>query len=261
MIFIVGAIGWWSMSLNYEIVDNSPMTNRNSTVEAKMDFTFEEVSYESETTTKGETDSYKDDADLIGDLEDVGGTTGLIFTLGMVMTIIVVILLSILIGIVYTRNPGLSMYSKMFKNLVLIFALLAVIFILIAPLYYLIVWPKTFEDQMGSASLNTEEKIYDGSFMGSNNFEFEEEWFIGTRTYRGESRWGPGPGWILAFICLFLSIITLVLVKSAGDEAMRLAPATQPRPQPQYPPPPPKRNQQPHQIYLPRPPQYPQQPP
>jgi cytochrome b subunit of formate dehydrogenase len=249
MLLITGAIGWWSMSIEYEREDSGDIR----ITEYKMDFGLSDVSYESDITRDGETESYDDDADLIGNLEEVGETTSLLFILGIVMTIIVMILTGILMAIVISRNVELNMFSYIFKYLTLLFAFLAVIFILVAPIYYMIVWPMTMEDQLDSPLTIAGEEIYDGSFMGSNSFDYEE---MGDN-YSGESSWGPSLGWFLAFVCLVLLIITLVLVKSAGDEAMRLRPmgpqiplqqveaAQTPRPPPprrsKLPPPPPPR--------------------
>jgi hypothetical protein len=224
MLIIAGAVGWWSMSMEADIETNW----YSMSSDYQFDFTFEEIIYDMRSTTDGDSDSQDGDENLDGDMEDVGGLTGLIFTLGIVMVIIVIVLLIILLMIGYTRSPGMSMYTRLFKNLTLLFTFLALIFVLIAPIYYMVAWPAAVEDDLGSipAVGSSDEEIYDGSFMGSKSI-----------TEQGSSidvNWGPGIGWILAFVCLILLIITLGLVKTGGDEVMRMAPATQPMPQQQY---------------------------
>lgn len=233
MLIITGALGWFSMSYEYEDVDDPE--NRHE--EIKMDFTLQEINYESVSTRQGDTDSYDTSADLIGDLEDVADLTGLIFTIGIILTIMVIILLGILLGIIFTANPVMAMFTRTVKNLTLLLALLAVITILIAPIYYWVVWPPTLDDQLGDSFMGGEADIYDGTFMGSNDFEFVPYGGMlpnGGDPYTGEARWGPGPGWFLAFICVIFLIVTLLLVKSTGDEAMKLVPFSPGRPPLQY---------------------------
>jgi hypothetical protein len=233
MLIITGALGWWSFSYEYEDVEDPEIRHEEIT----MDFTLQEISYESVSTRHGDTDKSKDSVDMIGDLEDVADLTNLIFTMGIILTIIVIILLGILLGIIFTANPGLAMFTRTVRNLTLLLALLAVITILIAPIYYMFVWPQTLDDQLGDSLLGGDEDIYDGSFMGSNDFEYLPFGGMldnGGDPYIGEARWGPGPGWFLAFICVIFLVITLFLVKATGDEAMKWVPFSPGRPPLQY---------------------------
>ncbi|UCE37759.1 MAG: hypothetical protein JSW00_00475 [Thermoplasmata archaeon] len=251
MLFITGAIGWWSMSYEYERIHEFMEEEDVTQSKVKVDFTLEEMIAEVETISDGETDTIDGDVDLSSDMEDVADITGLLLLLGAVMSILVIILIGLILGIIQTRSRMMAMFTKLFKNLALLFALLAVIFVLIAPIYYMFTWPEATEDQMGTLFFGSDEKIYDGTFMGSDSFEHEEDWGA---TYKGDISWGPSFGWYLSFICVFLLVITFFLVKLAGDEAMILAPAPLPRYWPQYTPQPPQPN-------LPPPPPNPPPPP
>jgi hypothetical protein len=71
------------------------------------------------------------------------------------------------------------------------------------------------------------EDNYDGSFSGSESFSDT----IGYSYYyeidvTGESKWGPGIGWILSFLCIVFILITLILIKVGGDQAQRMAVTT-----------------------------------
>jgi hypothetical protein len=234
MLFITGAIGWWSMSIESESERGSQVTIE----EISMDFTLEEISARTTTTEPGgETETDEIDGPMYGDMKDVGETTGLLFTLGIIMTVLVIILLGLFMAIVRLGNPGLGIYTNKLRKFSFLFAVLAVVFIVIAPIYYMILWPGTVDEQLGNPFFLGGEDFYDGSFMGSNNLAFEDEsWFAqttGTTTNNTlEVNWGPSLGWILAFACVILLVITLIHVRSAGIEAMKLVPPPQPFPHP-----------------------------
>jgi hypothetical protein len=258
MLIIAGAVGWWSMTMEADIETNW----YSMTSDYKFDFTFEELVYEMEVTTDGDRESQDGDENLDGDMEDVGGLTGLIFTLGIVMVIIVIVLLILLLVVGYTGSPGIAMYTRLFKNMALLFTFLALIFVLIAPIYYMVAWPAAVEDDLGSIPViggDSDEEIYDGSFMGSKSITEQDS--------NIDINWGPGLGWFLAIVCLILLLITIVLVKTGGDQVMRMAPALQLMPQQQYGgygPQQPGQYQPPPQQPPYQPPQYPpppQQPP
>ncbi len=222
MLFMAGAFAWWSLSMDAK----SEGGTIDFEMEVKVDFTLTEGSYEIVTKYDGSTDTDEDEDDLTDDMKDVGGTTGLLIMLGIVMTIIVIVLVGLLM---YSpRNVYMAGYTKIFQNLALIFALLAVIFVLIAPIYYMVAWPDAVEDETSGPvyPVGGDGEFYDGSFMGSDSVE------VGGVS--ASANWGPGLGWILAFVCLILLLITLAFVKQGGDEAVKMVPAVLPMAQPQY---------------------------
>lgn len=265
MIIIAGALAWWVMSIDM----TAEVMGEEAHADMELEATLQEARYETTTKAGGETDTQDDEANLTDKEEEVGDLTGLLILLGMIMMILTIIVVGAMIGV--SRTYEMARYTRTLKNVGLLLAALALIFILIAPIYYMVAWPNALEEDM-EESIEDESadvqgimnEIFDGSFMGDNSFDITEEYYGVDIEYRGDSSWGPGIGWYLAFICLIPIIITIVLIRSGGNQAARLAPIGPHVAQPQYVTQPQQPYSQPVQQYQPppqQPPQYPRPPP
>jgi hypothetical protein len=232
MIILAGAFTWWEMDISTDF----DVSGEDVTVDTHLEFTLEESSYEVQYMDEVLPDKNNEE-NLKGDAEDVCDCTALILLLGAILMIIACIFVILMIGA--SRTFTMTRHTRAFKILGILFALLALIVILIAPLYYAGAWSDEVKNEF--KDIDTEvpgltevyEDNYDDSFSGSESFSDT----IGYSYYyeidvTGESKWGPGLGWILSFLCIVFILITLILIKVGGDQAQRMA-VTTPLP-PQY---------------------------
>lgn len=199
-------------------------------IEGKEDYTLEEVIVE---TDYGNSEM---DLDAIpnADFDDVADTTSSILKISTILMILVVVLLGLLIWFYYNN---IHENIKMFKNILLLLVFIAMLLVLIAPIYYMVAWTEAMDD--------ASDGLHD-SFIGSEEI------------YGNDTTWGPGIGWILAFVCFILILVTFIYVKLSEEVPREIIPQIspayqiqnlqhlqQPYPQPQYPQ---QQSQQPPQL-------------
>jgi hypothetical protein len=225
LLIIAGALSWWYLQIEGESEEYDYWYDEyiHNEIDAHMDFRLDEIDVEMTSVSNGDKDELDESGDLSGDMEDVGDTAGLFMIVGIVMLILSIIFIIILLAMVRIGNITAVMYTRLMKNLALLFVFLTFIIILIAPIYYIFAWPEAVEDDMNQSSLGSSEvKIYDGSFIGSESFDDT----VGNNDVKFESRWGPGIGWILVLFCILLLLITIGLIKSGGNDALKLVEET-----------------------------------
>ncbi|ODS40615.1 MAG: hypothetical protein A7315_08060 [Candidatus Altiarchaeales archaeon WOR_SM1_79] len=183
MLFITGAIPWWSVTVE----------NEN---EGKTDFTLQEIVVE---TDHGDN---KMDLEAIpdSDLNDVADTTYHMLLISTILMVLAIVFLGLLIWFYYADIHG---NIKLFKNILQISMIIAMILILVAPIYYMVAWTQEID------------RVSNGTF----------DTFIGSEEEEGDNTsWGPGVGWILAFGCFILILVTFIHAKKGCEELRRIAP-------------------------------------
>jgi amino acid transporter len=174
----------------------------------------------------------KEETESWDDLEGVDATKNL-YNITMILTI-----LGLIFAILLLIGAALTIKGKG-RNIAVTFGLLTFIFCLLSPIVFLAMHPGALDEDWDTDDDTGAHK----SFMGSEE----------------KSGWGPGIGWILAFIGFIFAILgfmfALKLPKPAAREYMR------PPPGPSYGQPPPPQQQQHYPGYGTPPQAPPQQPP
>ncbi len=234
LLLIGGALSWWYLHIEGESEEYDYWDGKyvHLEMEAQIDFGLEDIDLEMTEIRDGDSDTLDSSGSLSGDMKDVGDTAGLLMLLGIIMLILTIIFVIFLLALVHLGNVTAAMYTRLVKNLCLLFILLAFIIILIVPIYYMFAWPDAVEDDMNESSLGSSKvEIYDGTFMGSESYDDT----VSGEDIKFDSSWGPGLGWIMVIFCLIMLLITLGMLKSGGDDALILVEVTSTKmQQPQY---------------------------
>jgi hypothetical protein len=222
MVIIAGTFVWWWMSIDIHSISSEA----EGSGEILVDYTLEEAKIVAVLNGTGGNVNEERDIGLNNGCKDVGDITGHLLMGSFIMMIIVVIMMGLIIGA--SRTIEMAGFMKKFKNLAVMFAFVALMLVLIAPIYYLFAWPNAIEAEDEESGFSR--GIYDGTFGGLGSCTETEEYDSSEVVVIYDFSWGPGIGWIYAFICLVPMSLTMLLAELGGERALKSVQLVRPMP-------------------------------